>query len=553
LNKHIQSKNAQFFSKLFNNTIRPLEVPKEKPFPTQSSPAVQTGPAVAPSAPPASGLKSSQKAPLPTPLPSLPAAAPVAAPLAPPALATVSVAPCSIRGAGLDNLGNTCFFNSTIKALWTTRTFLPMLKERNERLNEFLAELIRPGSNINAGKKYEMASFLNQEDQFELRKFCRSKKGSSDFEMRVIEKMKILFQKEKAVTSSAISLFDEIGKATPVDIKGKLTSLIDILKRTDIAFDKLFPANHEQQDAYDFYAPFLATLVPDFGVASNSSLVIQRPHSYTAPEDVPEIQSTRVAVLGLRAALEDGRIETATPEVNEPEVVRQRGSPDQVVIPEVVGAKKTDLNSILVLSLDKVAPGKAISLQDWFTGYQYEETIEKARLLDYIPNRNLDEATINEFTETLPGVRKINEDSVCVSAVRSQLLRDPNPPHLLPLEIKRFKQDDYGRRLKNSQKVQVPFSMQVSHIGESGISQNKTYRLCSAVVHSGGAGGGHYYTYIPVYDSESAVTSTTIREHSDTSISEVTPQRMKADIEEKGYLFFYELVEEVSPPVVLPT
>lgn len=85
-------------------------------------------------------------------------------------------------------------------------------------------------------------------------------------------------------------------------------------------------------------------------------------------------------------------------------------------------------------------------------------------------------------------------------------------PVYLPIVLLRFKYDEEQKRnVKVNTRVDVPEELVLNENGNSSLPVQ--YKLCAVIVHSGGASGGHYYSYLIEPDWAPTVSTTACKCH----------------------------------------
>ena len=107
------------------------------------------------------------------------------------------------------------------------------------------------------------------------------------------------------------------------------------------------------------------------------------------------------------------------------------------------------------------------------------------------------------------------------------------------IALKRF-----GFKEKNGDFIQYKVTNHVTPVKiltfEIGDEEKKevSANLKSIIIHSGGTGGGHYYSYI--YDKKERKWF----EYNDSSVSEISEEKALSNASVNGYIFAYELEDK---------
>lgn len=441
------------------------------------------------------------------------------------------------EGAGLNNGGNYCFFDATLKALWSVPSFQKMIEKRLELLREFEREW-PPACVSTLDGRQALASLLNEAHQADLIAFCRKNARDEKFDDLVSAQVLSFLRKERILLERVHELMQFITHAKGHILssrEGPLFSLIQELQDTCPAFRVLL--NHQQQDSAEFFQLFLLHLVPEYSIAFMTPIFLSRCGEERGEEDRRE----EVLDTSLRRQLYDAieRKELIHEPVAPVSSAAVPDAPSAVVLPVVQNAgRRVHTNTFFTFPLISEITPATRSLETLFRGYMYEERLDPHAIATNDVNRGISPATVEEFfRKFLPDIQSRAGGCYSLPMVTAHLIRGISPD-FLPIQVLRFPDG----RTKSIDRVEIPPYIRVPH-AEQDRKPDEMYVLRSVVIHSGSTlRSGHYYSYIPDRSSLQADGRLFSRwtEHNDEWIRQRRWSDIQEDMEQNGYLVFYE-------------
>lgn len=443
------------------------------------------------------------------------------------------------RGAGLRNGGNYCFFNAALKALWAMPSFQDMVVKRLELFCEFEREW-PPACVATLEGRQALASLLNDAHQTDLIDFCRKNAREERFDDRVSAQILLFLQQEKRLLERVHDLNQFITHASGQELsshEGPLFALIQELQDSCPDIGRLL--NHSQQDTAEFFQLFLLHLIPEYSITFMSPYFLNRCGEERGEgEERREEVSKEAFLRRLYDALERKESVSVQPasELPSPAV---SDTPSEVIIPVVHDARRRiHTNLFFTFPLTSGASSAARSIDSLFRGYVYDEQLNPQDVASNELNRGISPATVEEyFLKYLPDIRNHPGGCYSLPMMTSHLICGASP-NFLPIQILRFPDG----RTKSFDQVEIPPYIRVPRV-EQERGPDEVYVLRSVVIHSGSTmRSGHYYCYTPDRSSLQADGKHFSRwtEHND---KRVRPRRwsdIQSDIEQNGYLVFYE-------------
>jgi ubiquitin C-terminal hydrolase len=127
------------------------------------------------------------------------------------------------------------------------------------------------------------------------------------------------------------------------------------------------------------------------------------------------------------------------------------------------------------------------------------------------------------------------------SSIVTKTARIVDPPPFLMIHLKRFKQDGWGRTVKNDTQCEIPEFLDIGR-KDAPLDPAK-YRLISAICHYGALSGGHYknYSWNPVEskDSKDPRKKGWIQFNDNARTWMGNYERVKDDIKDRGYMLLF--------------
>lgn len=434
-------------------------------------------------------------------------------------------------GIRMQNSGNFCFFNATLKAFWVLASFKHMIHTRFESLKKIEHELC-------AQTHIPAALALSDSHQKQLKDIALREARSPVFESLIQEALKKFLDKEIQLLETTQLLFG-IMSSPSTDLfsahVGPLHDIVEQLKAHSSIFRELL--NHHQQDAHEFFHAFIATILPAFTITYMEPVFISRDDSGSKKRESSEIWEIDTKD-SLIAALEK------RPYVPSERMPSEDCLRSAVIIPAISDSQiKIYSNTYIAFPLSaSIEEGKQRSLQNLFDGIIYQEGIEKEAIEHNPMNQHfVGTDKIESFLgKGLPGIRQAQTNqgqfTLSIPAVKAVGLRGA-APQILPIQILRFSPD--GRN-KSRLPVEIPVQLLVHHAQGDAQTQDELYMLRSVVIHSGTQRyPGHYYTY--ELERRGDLGLRWIK-HDDDRVSIVEFRNIQQDIEQDGYLIFYEKI-----------